>query len=59
MRFGSEKYIYNIIGAFNMLKKEIGQCSKVGIPKSGHTVKKWAHHLFSTEYQESISATAK
>ena len=31
--------------------KYIGQCSKVGIPKSGHTVKKWAHHLFPAKNQ--------
>ena len=36
----------------------IGQCSKVGIPKSGHTVKKWAHHFFQlntkNEYQQRL-----
>ena len=45
-------------GLFKSLLFYVGQCSKVGIPKSGHTVKKWAHHFFQlntkNEYQQRL-----
>jgi len=37
----------------------LGQCPKVGTPKSGHPVQKWALYLFSDKYQEWISRTAE